>query len=570
MARILALVVLIGSAGVPNADAGAPAPLPDSYPAPFADERVAERWVMPDVRAVANIPGRAGTSRPTRLVVYATPNGSTIEQTLGFARSGDWRSDIQHVLAKVRRQRCERPDDAIGLVCIEPEGLSWPAWRKKHAEAAPGLAVQILNGVRGLCGAPQAEVVLTGHSGGGAFTWAVLDSGDAVPPGIGHFAWLDSNYSYSDESRHGDKLLAWLRGGVDRRVTILAYDDRRITLNGKAVIGPDGGTYRATARMLDRFAREVELSAGRSGPFATRSGMGGRLRSWVHDNPDNRILHTALVGEMNGLTAVLDPAREPSPPRGYSRFIEPAPNIPDRPPGAPGGTAFLESVAALPPAAREEAVAGEILRGNIPEFLRKFSSVEVRGADNRGKPRTIDLDVMPDYLAIGSDADWVRIPMEPATAQRIATAFGCTLPTRKMVDHIWQAAGVRLTPIPLARDRESVASFLEHHRKTQEQRVGRPAGELCAGAKKDIVVTNRLSEKPNRVAIYGWHQPDGQPIQPLSIVHVNRYVDYSHGVRLVRRAVRVDGQTRDIRHVLQAPELHELLSDEGPLLRPSY
>jgi hypothetical protein len=83
-------------------------------------------------------------------------------------------------------------------------------------------------------------------------------------------------------------------------------------------------------------------------------------------------------------------------------------------------------------------------------------------------------------------------------------------------------------------------------------------------------VTNRLSEKPNRVAIYGWHQPDGQPIQPLSIVHVNRYVDYSHGVRLVRRAVRVDGQTRDIRHVLQAPELHELLSDEGPLLRPSY
>ena len=66
------------------------------------------------------------------------------------------------------------------------------------------------------------------------------------------------------------------------------------------------------------------------------------------------------------------------------------------------------------------------------------------------------------------------------------------------------------------------------------------------------MVTNRLDEKPNRVAIYGWHKLDGKPIQPLTIVHVNWYVDYSHGVRLMKRTVMVDGKPRDVRHVLHA------------------
>src|SRR5207253_1071838 len=58
-------------------------------------------------------------------------------------------------------------------------------------------------------------------------------------------------------------------------------------------------------------------------------------------------------------------------------------------------------------------------------------------------------------------------------------------------------------------------------------------GALIAGIKKDVVITNRLGEKPNHVAIYGWHKLDGDPIQPLTIVHISPYVDYSHGIRLV-------------------------------------
>ena len=88
--------------------------------------------------------------------------------------------------------------------------------------------------------------------------------------------------------------------------------------------------------------------------------------------------------------------------------------------------------------------------------------------------------------------------------------------------------------------------------------------------KKDVVVSNRLAEKPNRVAIYGWHTADGKPIQPLTIVHRDTYVDYSHGVRLMRRTVTVDGRPRDVRHVLYSATLNGLLSDEGPIARPAY
>ena len=91
-----------------------------------------------------------------------------------------------------------------------------------------------------------------------------------------------------------------------------------------------------------------------------------------------------------------------------------------------------------------------------------------------------------------------------------------------------------------------------------------------AGIKKDIVVTNRLGERAKRVAIFGWHKLDGVPIQPLTIVHVNWYVDYSHGVRLMKRTVLVDGVPRDIRAVLYATDLAPLLSDEGPITHPTY
>ena len=214
----------------------------------------------------------------------------------------------------------------------------------------------------------------------------------------------------------------------------------------------------------------------------------------------------------------------------------------------------------------------ELLRGNLPAFERTFVPITVHATDAQNKAHTATYDVMPDYLAIGSDTDYVRVPMTPMTAQRIADAWGCQLSTRKICDDIYKAATVKLEPHPMTEMRESVATFLEYDAIVAAQRTasGKPLGALVAGNKKDVMVTNRLDEKPHRVAIYGWHKPDGLPIQPLYTGHVDWYTDYSHGIRLVKRAVTVDGHTRDFHHIAHNPDLAALVSDEGPLLRPSY
>lgn len=96
---------------------------------------------------------------------------------------------------------------------------------------------------------------------------------------------------------------------------------------------------------------------------------------------------------------------------------------------------------------------------------------------------------------------------------------------------------------------------------------GAEHGLLTAGHQKDLVISNRLTQHPDRVAIYGWHHQNGKPIQGLSTVHENSYADYSHGVRLVGGTMLVDGQERPVSEVLQTA-LAGLISNEGALRDP--
>ena len=541
------------------------------------DEQVREEWVAEGVRVLANAAGTFDPKKPTRLVIFATPNGNTIEQTLGCAITPglDWHFDIQHVMAQVRALRALTPDENIVLACTEAEGLSWPAWKRRFKDG-PTRVRKVVDVVRTWVPGDHVQITLACHSGGGSFLLGFIDGGESIPADCDRFVFLDANYSYSDESKHGDKLLAWLQGDSTRRLVVIAYDDRNVTLNGKLVVSKDGGTFRATERMRARFALATPLFESTTGDFVNWIGPNEQVALHVHKNPNNKILHTALVGEMNGLLRGLTDIN-PKPawgtfggPRAYTKWVQPAPAIPKRPMDAPSGSAFFAKVAGLSPAEREEAIVQEVCRGNIPDFLRSFQKLTVRARDAKGKEHAATIEVMPDYLAIGSDSDFIRLPMTPTTAARIADAFGCALPTRKIVDEVYGAAKVKLEPRPLTKDRESATTFLEHNRIIEGQRAGQKLGDIVAGIKKDVVVTNRLGERANRVAIYGWHKLDGTPIQPLTIVHVNWYVDYSHGVRLMKRTVLVDGVPRDIRAVIYATDLASLLSDEGPITHPTY
>jgi hypothetical protein len=177
--------------------------------------------------------------------------------------------------------------------------------------------------------------------------------------------------------------------------------------------------------------------------------------------------------------------------------------------------------------------------------------------------------VTPDYLAIGSDQDFLRIPMDLHTAAVIAGHFGFVLPTRKMVDAIYENSPRRFQPVPMMPGPEmrSTAYYLIHNQTIEHQRLvlGISLGTLVAGHKKDLVVSNVLAGNPGRMAIYGWHRYRGDPIQPLSTAHGTHYADYSHGIRLVSDIVLIDGRYDSIYRVLEDPTLADILSDEGAI-----
>ncbi len=535
---------------------------------------------LPDgVRIARVMPAHPDAGRAWLLVVYATPNGSTAEETLGRrARNADeWHFDIQHAKAQMRAYAKLHPNRNVALAVVQAPGKSWPAWRSGDPGKAAAIR-EMLEAERAQV-SPAAAVALTCHSGGGAFVWGVLDAYDALPDWLERIALLDANYSYSDAAGHGDKMLKWLDADKRRRLVVIAYDDRTVTYNGKLANGPDGGTYRATERMRARIERDRKLAPRLVGDFDAWDDTARQIAVRVNRNYPNRILHTALVGDMNGLLFALDygaPAADGvlTTRRAHTEFIDPlddaAPLAPPRPRSAMPGPTVMRRLAESPKAEREGIVEAELRAGKFPDFLRCLRRVTYRAKDAAGKEHEVALDVMPDYLAVGSDDDFCRIPMTPRTAQRIADALGCALPTPKLVDEIARAAEVKLEPRPLTDEREAVTTFVQHNAIVEEQRRGKPLGPIVAGAKKDIVLSKLLAERPGRVAIYGWHRLDGKPIQPVTTVHAATYVDYSHGVRLVRKRIVIGGVEADYAATLRDANLAPLLSDEGALPLTAY
>lgn len=241
--------------------------------------------------------------------------------------------------------------------------------------------------------------------------------------------------------------------------------------------------------------------------------------------------------------------------------------IPERKADAVTGSEFVEKIESMQLAEREKAIFREISRGNIPDFLCDPAELDLTLHDAEGNSHSVKIHVLPDVLAIGSDENFVRMPMLPGTAQKIADRFGAILPTRKLSDIIYIQSKVKLIPQPMTPDSTmtTVPVFYRHNRIIEEARIkkGHPLlNALISGHKKDIVITNRLASEPGRLFIYRWHKPDSTAIQPLSAAHHDKYVDYSHGVRLILRKVIIDGKEYDIRKILQHPILYKLFSDE--------
>jgi hypothetical protein len=284
-------------------------------------------------RTATNVESRFEPARDTEIVVYAAPNGNTLEQTLGRKRGEgeSFRFDIQHVLAQVRFYRRLVPEKNVVLAVLEGPELSWPTWVKRHSDA-PDRARELLLGQAPFARSPRISWV--SHSGGGSLVLAAIDATRTVPAEVDRIVFLDSHYAFEPKSGHGQKLAAWLRSAPSHRLVAIAYDDRKIRLHGKRVVAPGGGSFRATERMAASFESErIRFVRDVVGPFQRARALEGRLDLRVHPNRENRILHSALVSDENGIVfslglgqgAPVEPRARFGRPRIFEAYVDPEP-----------------------------------------------------------------------------------------------------------------------------------------------------------------------------------------------------------------------------------------------------
>jgi hypothetical protein len=254
--------------------------------------------------------------------------------------------------------------------------------------------------------------------------------------------------------------------------------------------------------------------------------------------------------------------------------------IRERKADAPNGSQFSASIkdTSIHLKQREKLIYKAIKKGNIPHFYRQLVKI-TDSALIEGKYAVIEYYVLPDYIAVGTDSNYFYCPMTPALAQRVANKLKCSLPTRKMVDRIYQNASIKLSPLPIPPTPAmvTVPVFIRHNNMLKQQRDSLSTtfipGSLTGGDKKDVIISNRIYNDTSayHVVIYGWHKTStGKAIQPLYARHLGTWADYSHGIRLVQNKVWVNGKTTTIKKVLRSEYLSILLSDEGVISKPYY
>jgi hypothetical protein len=216
--------------------------------------------------------------------------------------------------------------------------------------------------------------------------------------------------------------------------------------------------------------------------------------------------------------------------------------------------------------AREAIVAAALDQGAVPDFLLALRELKITGG-----AVSATLLVSPDYLSIGTETDFVRMPMYLDTARAWMKGNGYALPTRRVMHEAWRQADVRLPPKPwgppyVESEMTTLARYWTHNAWIEGQ-LGATTAPLnrellVAGHKKDLICSPQQTDA--NIVIGGWTQPNGLDIQPAFAGHHRRWVDYSQCFRLVADKVRLgDGTEASYAELLDSPTYASLLSDEG-------
>ncbi|GJM26950.1 MAG: hypothetical protein DHS20C16_33650 [Phycisphaerae bacterium] len=298
---------------------------------PHYNEQILDLTLDPDVIVHINAPPADAfdPKLPVRLVIFALPNGNTIDQTVGrqMTEGLDWHYDIQHIGAQTRVLRKTMTDCNIVVAYLQAAKRSWPHWRRSHDDANARIAT-IVQELRSRFQDMNCTVELTAHSGGGSFLFGFIESSEPIPEWVTRFIWLDANYGFEEET-HGKKLAKWLQANPKNRLGAYAYDDRDVKFKGKPIVSKTGGTYRRTEDMKSFFGETFQLKKAKRDAFIRYRSPSNQLELILLRNPDKKILHTVMV-ERNGFIhaiALGTPWEEKVAPfwseRAYTEFVQP-------------------------------------------------------------------------------------------------------------------------------------------------------------------------------------------------------------------------------------------------------
>lgn len=265
-------------------------------------ERILNLRFYPEVTVQINAPSKEmfDSTKKTLLVLYALPNGNSIEWTIGkkLKPGDDWHFDIQHIAAQTRFLRETYPYANIIVAYLVTEGKSWPKWRREK-RSSHFVIKSLVDSLASMFKSFDTKIVLSGHSGGGSFIFGYLDSVEKIPSFIERVTFLDSNYGYEDSLKHGEKLIEWLIKSNEHYLSVIAYDDREVKINGKNIVSPTGGTYVRSKMMKDRLEKYFEFDDESDSVFTRYTALNGRIQFHLKENPNAEIFHIVLV-ERNG------------------------------------------------------------------------------------------------------------------------------------------------------------------------------------------------------------------------------------------------------------------------------
>lgn len=265
-------------------------------------ERILDLRFEPDITVHINASSEEtfDLTKKTLLILYALPNGNSIEWTIGkkLKPGDDWYFDIQHIGAQTRFLRENYPGANIIVAYLMTDGKSWPKWRREK-ENSHLVIKSLVDSLVNMFKSFNPKVVLSGHSGGGSFIFGYINSVEKIPDCVERITFLDSNYGYEDSIKHGEKLIEWMNESNDKYLSVIAYDDSNVKINGKNIVSPTGGTYYRSKMMKERLEKDFEFADESDTSFSCYMALQGRIQFRLKENPDAEIFHTVLV-ERNG------------------------------------------------------------------------------------------------------------------------------------------------------------------------------------------------------------------------------------------------------------------------------